>query len=757
LGGLASETAWQAELFPSVEAGPNAAWHLGSGALVPVDDGSLLLGLLELPAGRIHVVVAGKRPGARAVLNTDIQNHAPAIAVDPDGASGHAVWATEDLRILYRSFRLDDLRAGRVAEGEAFKVWWICHHPDVASNGREVVVTYTDHMHYIKYGYHDGREWHLDKHLTTLHPRFQETLSHSPWFWTDANGAIHLTFVCLTRAMTYDSKWLGEGFSDPQPVEGLYHPSLFNDEARVRAERLSVDRRGGTMLLSSSFLPERHGVYAQPVEAIALAPGEPLLMLDDDLLDELRNAEARLEPLRTDPAEPVLEPTGRKEDFDGLRVMNGGTVLKDGGRYRMWYVGVGIEAEPVPYYDQMRVGYAESDDGVRWQRVDTGNGCTYHGRPAPNCVRHLGHSSSVFIDLADVPARRYKALDFEGRHQRGDRVSASKELGYLGLPRRGWLSVSPDGLHWEREEIVVDYPGMEPFEFCPESAIYDPQDPDPNRRYKVSGYVGLVGRRRGATLACSPDGRRWTVEARTPLLDSMMAVTPVRPAGPYAQIHDATLVRSGRHLLAFYQYQFPYRETVDLRLAVSRHGKRFRFVFPETPLVGFGNPGTWNSAYLMPSSCVLDGDQVHLYYGAIDDRPYETQYGLPIQRCCAGRATAQRDRWVRVSPRAAGRRAEITTAPLTPPRRGEPVRLEVNAKLAGSSQLRVALVEAEALHRELPGFGLESSAVLSGDSLHHRVRWGAGDRLPADGRCFRIRMTLDGAPEDAIYSIVPQR
>jgi hypothetical protein len=237
----------------------------------------------------------------------------------------------------------------------------------------------------------------------------------------------------------------------------------------------------------------------------------------------------------------------------------------------------------------------------------------------------------------------------------------------------------------------------------------------------------------------------------------MMAVTPVRPAGPYAQIHDATLVRSGRHLLAFYQYQFPYRETVDLRLAVSRHGKRFRFVFPETPLVGFGNPGTWNSAYLMPSSCVLDGDQVHLYYGAIDDRPYETQYGLPIQRCCAGRATAQRDRWVRVSPRAAGRRAEITTAPLTPPRRGEPVRLEVNAKLAGSSQLRVALVEAEALHRELPGFGLESSAVLSGDSLHHRVRWGAGDRLPADGRCFRIRMTLDGAPEDAIYSIVPQR
>jgi hypothetical protein len=112
---------------------------------------------------------------------------------------------------------------------------------------------------------------------------------------------------------------------------------------------------------------------------------------------------------------------------------------------------------------------------------------------------------------------------------------------------------------------------------------------------------------------------------------------------------------------------------------------------------------------------------------------------------------------VRVSPRATGLRAELTTAPLTPPRRGEPLRLEVNAKLGASSQLRVALVEAEAPHRELPGFGLESSAILSGDSLHHRLHWGTEHRLPADGRRFRIRMTLDGASEDAIYSIVPQR
>ncbi|MBU4211555.1 MAG: hypothetical protein KKD33_03115 [Verrucomicrobia bacterium] len=751
---LANPGVWQTldPILPAPVAG-SSLWHLGSGVRHPTEQDSILLSVLELPAGRVHVIAAAEGgPVRHAALHTHPQNHAPAIAMDPDGACCHVVWATEDLRICYRRVELSALAEGRVSEEEPFRVWIGCHHPDVATNGRQVIVSYTGHMQHITYGYFDGQDWQLDKHLTTLHPRFSETLEHSPWLWTDDNGAIHVSFVCLTRCLVYDSKWLGDAFSDPQPVEGLFHPSLFVDEVRVRAERMSLERRGGRLLLSSSFLPERHGVYTRQQESVTLKPDEPLLMFDMDAIDELYNAKVGLATMSQDPPAPLFEPTDRKQDFDGSRVLNGGTVLKDGDRYRMWYGAVALEpVADVPWYDQVYVGYAESEDGVQWQRADTGNGETYRGHPAPNRIRNMDHNACVFVDPEDDPSRRYKAVKFESRAQRYDRVAATGELGYLGLPRRGWLSTSADGLRWEREEIVVDFPGVETYGCQPQGAIYDPRDPDPARRYKVVGFTSIIGRRRGATLACSPDCRYWTVAERTPLLDSMMAVTPVRPAGPYGQLHDATIVRYGRYLLVFYQYQFDGR-SADIRLAVSRNGARFKFVFPETPLIARGEPGRWNSGYLMPSSFVLDGDRMFCYYAAHSDEPYETVYGLPIVRVCAGRAVALRDRFARVSP---GKTGDMTlaTAPVTVQHADEPLRLEINADLSAESRLRVGLADADVVERELPGFEIESCGPLSGDSLRHRVAWKGGERLPPSLRRFRVRMLLEGSSKDAVYSL----
>ncbi len=762
---LTTADAWDS-VAAAIEEGNNASTlHLGCGAVAGA--GSLVVGLLELPAGRLHAVLVDDDVCESVVIHEHVQNHAPSVALDPDGAHAHFTWATEDLRILYRRLDLDaqqptpnaqhsrrenDLDVGSslldVGCSDPVLVWSGCHNPDVASNGREVIVAYTGHMHNIKYGWFDGQEWQLDKHLTTLHPRFSETLEHSPWLWTDAGGAIHLSFVCLTRCLVFDSKWMGEGFSDPQPVEGLYHPSLYNDEVRVRAERMSLGRKGGTMLLSSSFLPERHGVYTQPVESIELLPDEALLMLDTDAIDELRNGEACLDSMQSDPEGPIFEPTGSKDDFDGSRV------LKENGRYRMWYGACAMESEPgVPWYDQVYVGYAESDDGIAWQRVDTGNNHTFRGKPAPNRLRNVDHNACVFLDPEDVPERRYKAIKFENRAQRYDRAKETGELGYLGLPRRAWLSTSADGLQWGREEVVVDFPGFESYGFQPQAALYDPRDPDPERRYKVVGFTSLVGRRRGAALATSPDCRHWTVTERSPVLESNMAISPVRGAGPYAQLHDATMVRYGRYLLAFYQDQ-PGRNSADVRLAVSRNGYRFNFVFPETPLVPLGEPGTWNSGYLRPSSCIVDGDQVALYYCGNNQDPCTERSGLPYKRVCAGRAVTLRDRFVRVSPQTKSERMVLTTAPLSVASDKE-LHLEVNAKLSEASGLKVALVDADAPDRELDEYGLADALSLSGDDLHHAARWNNRDMLPNAGQRFRVRLFLDGTPDDAIYSITP--
>ena len=756
LAGLRAAGAW--ERYDMKLPHGTALWHLGSAVLDPQQPGNILLALLEQPAGRIHVVAAGESGAVRSVLHTHPRNHAPSIAVDPAGGRVHVVWATEDLYIRYRAVDRVDLAAGRVREEEPFEVWRYSHHPDVASNGREVIVTYTDHMHNIKYGWFDGRAWHQDLHLTTLHPRFLETLQHSPWLWRDRQGAVHLSFACLTRDLVFDSQWLGEDFSDPQPVEGLFHPSLFVDEVRVRPERMSLERDGGTLLLSSSFLPERHGVYQQEQEAIALSPDEPVLMFETGAFAEWRNLQSRLETMRPDPVEPVLLPTGRVEDFDGSRVLSGGTVLHDGGRFRMWYGALALKAQPgVQWYDQVYVGYAESADSCNWSRVDTGNGAEFLGRPAPNRILNVDHNACVFIDPLDEPERRYKAVKFDSRAQCHDRIVATgAATGYLGLPRCGWLSTSADGLTWRREAITIDFPGAEPYSLQPQGAIYDPADPDPQRRYKVLGFTSQVGHRRCATLACSADCRHWTVAERSPLLDSMMAVTPVRPAGSFAQLHDATIARWGRYLLGFYQNQFD-SESADIRLAFSRFGDRFRFAFPETPLVALGPAGSWNSRYLMPSSLVAVGDRVYLYYGAFSDQPYVTEHGLPIARMCGGRVSTLRDRWVALSPRENGD-ALLETKSWSLPSGAEPLRLELNARLQPGAKVTVALLPVDRPESEWPGYEMAACQPLCGDQVRHRVTWQSQMYLPPGPCRFRLRLKLTGgSPADAIYSFTLRR
>ena len=79
------------------------------------------------------------------------------------------------------------------------------------------------------------------------------------------------------------------------------------------------------------------------------------LFLDDFLIASMKGARRMIEPARKHPANPVLWPT---EDWEDTMATVYGSVLRDGGRFRMWY------------HSRIGVGYAESDDGLKWERVD---------------------------------------------------------------------------------------------------------------------------------------------------------------------------------------------------------------------------------------------------------------------------------------------------------------------------------------------------------------------------------------------------
>ena len=116
-----------------------------------------------------------------------------------------------------------------------------------------------------------------------------------------------------------------------------------------------------------------------------------------------------------------------------------GTVIRDGGVYRMWY-----NAYPrlTNALSGSLVGCVESDDGLNWRRPSYGI-FECEGTKANHLTDLLFHCPSIFIDPHAGPGQRYRAV---GMYDPGS-------LRAQGLPARGpcfgyYMAHSADGLHW---------------------------------------------------------------------------------------------------------------------------------------------------------------------------------------------------------------------------------------------------------------------------------------------------------------------
>ena len=93
-------------------------------------------------------------------------------------------------------------------------------------------------------------------------------------------------------------------------------------------------------------------------------------------------------------------------------------------------------------------------------------------------------------------------------------------------------ATSSDGVHWEKPDLglvefngskhnnIVDFP-IEGF-WAAQGIVYEPDEPDPNRRFKMAYEVIRSGTQRSRRtllfhVAFSPDGLRWTTSAKNPV------------------------------------------------------------------------------------------------------------------------------------------------------------------------------------------------------------------------------------------------
>ena len=168
------------------------------------------------------------------------------------------------------------------------------------------------------------------------------------------------------------------------------------------------------------------------------------LFIDDRSIESQSGIQLCMNLPVQDP-EPVLVPDKPWEDL-GIGAYN--TVWREAdGRFRMWY-DAGMKGG-LPQEGARRLGYAESDDGIHWEKPALGlipfRGSKENNIVAPFLERQSMQGATVYRDERAPAAERYKL--WSKFRPTDDEIAGGAEQGL-------WAMHSGDGIHWQ------PYPGQ---------------------------------------------------------------------------------------------------------------------------------------------------------------------------------------------------------------------------------------------------------------------------------------------------------
>ncbi len=442
------------------------------------------------------------------------------------------------------------------------------------------------------------------------------------------------------------------------------------------------------------------------------------------------------------PNNPLFTP-GEPGSFDDQAVFNHGSVIFEEGRFRMWYGGWAAGAD-----DELRTGYAESKDGLKWTRVNVDSSKPSLGRNG-NLVPDLTqHHAYVYKDDRD-PSRRYKVITYASHVER-PQLAAKGEYDLDASWFPGRLYFSADGLKWKSEPSTIEFPDGTPGHYWPQCVFYDSREPAAARRWKSYGTGWWPLRRYGGYFAYSADGKKWLGHPRNPVLPSNVRGVPVDPAGPGSQLHDFYVWPYEGYYLSLIGYQYDGVH-VDTELAVSRDGEHFCHVKPGQKVIPMGAPGAWDTTVrIEPTVPIIVGNEMWLYYLGVNSLSENDKE----RRACAGLATLRLNGFTHIQLQRGTTTGKLTTVPFVVKEEGKPLHLVLNAECTPTAGLAVEVLDAQT-GQPLPGYSRKDCEPFQGNSVRHVVRWGKNDRLvlPA-GKRVSFRLWFEGrAGSPKLYEV----
>lgn len=443
------------------------------------------------------------------------------------------------------------------------------------------------------------------------------------------------------------------------------------------------------------------------------------------------------------PPDPVLVPD-REWEARGIGGYN--SVLREpDGLFRAWYTALMMTG--LPQEGAVRLAYAESRDGVHWEKPDLGlvpfRGSTRNNIVAPLQERQSQQGGCVYRDARAPDDERYKLLT---------KFRAANEELKAGARNGLYAMHSPDGLRWRLypgqpcSPVMCDTQNMCFFDerigrYVAYTRVARTQELD--EAAKAAGRTGY----RSIGRITSPDFRAWSeqetvLEADTQDLSAPLpqGVASHRPivdvytscAMKYALADDVYLM-----MPAFFHHwdetEFP--ATLDVQLLTSRDGVAWRRQGDREPFLRKGDDDGPAGGMIFANPWLIEmGDELWFYYAGQNRRHVPGSTG---NASGLFRATIRRDGFVAVEAGRAGRWL------LTPPLRWEGDALDLNFDGSAGGWAQVELQDESG--RPLPGYSAAECDPVVGNSTRRRVTWRGRASVPVTDRPLRMRIALCSA------------
>jgi hypothetical protein len=408
-------------------------------------------------------------------------------------------------------------------------------------------------------------------------------------------------------------------------------------------------------------------------------------------------------------------------------------VFKDGDRFRMYYRGT-----PENYNEFACVAYAESRDGIHWEKPDMGL-CEFNGSRANNILftNEGTHAFAPFIDTNPnaAPGQRYKALGPRGTDAKPGTACL---LGY----------VSDDAIHWKK---IQDEPILVKGAFDSLNVAFWSETENCYVAYyrvysKTTDWKQFLGRR-SIARATSPDFIHWSDPVMMDFGDVRTDELYTNATLPYFRAPHLYVALPKRFVLGRKSpmtaaqiracdlkagYETSISEGVFM---TSRGGNRYDRTFME----GFFRPGpdlaNWAARSNMAAWGLLQTGptEMSLYYSR--------HYGQPDVHLL--RTTLRLDGFVSIEAGYQG--GELVTQPFL----FTGSQLELNMATSGVGSIRVEVQNAEG--KPFKDYGVDDSYELYGDDIAKIAKWhGSSDVSRLAGQPVRLRFVMKDAD---LYSL----